>query len=456
MKALFRKHICDIILVCLAIFSPLWMTAAAQNESADAVNYACNGVVRILSITENGAMATGTGFGVRKAGEPTDIFVTNWHVVTHSGKSANPYGDAVYILLSTEAFSGQNVNWNYIVPCEVLYTTDGYPDIAILRAERLIDERIALPLLRSENVSRASTVYALGYPGSSDNVLNPGSGLIPSDIEDITVTVGTLSRFAVMETAGDSKIIQHDAHINNGNSGGPLITQEGAVIGINTYGFGDESSEWSASIYIDYAMDALDRLGIAYDVYNAPAPYGQTTDQTARLAAIVLVLAAAGGAFLYSRSKKPAVTSAGSGSGAQASQASVAAPSAVQGAQRGPVPPVKASFDSGLRLQGLSGVYQGRRFAIGEKVRIGRDPNRSDLVYPASSTGISGAHCELTFKTGQLYLRDLGSTNGTYLRRTQMNRLRPGEVVPVAEGDHIYLGSSQEEFVILRSSKVKS
>ncbi|MCE9567534.1 MAG: FHA domain-containing protein [Planctomycetes bacterium] len=51
---------------------------------------------------------------------------------------------------------------------------------------------------------------------------------------------------------------------------------------------------------------------------------------------------------------------------------------------------------------------------------------------------ISGTHCELAFKDGVWYLRDMGSTNGVKVNgdRTLKRPLRPGDEVSIA--DHRY------------------
>lgn len=74
-------------------------------------------------------------------------------------------------------------------------------------------------------------------PLGDSNALEPGQIAIAigSPLGDFrgTVTVGVVS--ALNRTVGDQAgLIQTDAAINNGNSGGPLINSMGQVIGINT------------------------------------------------------------------------------------------------------------------------------------------------------------------------------------------------------------------------------
>lgn len=106
----------------------------------------------------------------------------------------------------------------------------------------------------------------------------------------------------------------------------------------------------------------------------------------------------------------------------------------------------------GLRLQCLAGAFAGHRFALTERVRIGRDPSRNDLVFPAGTAGVSGAHCELLLQGGQLGIRDLGSSYGTYVNGS---RLSPNQVCQLRPGDHVYIGSKHQEFQItLKGGKV--
>lgn len=74
-------------------------------------------------------------------------------------------------------------------------------------------------------------------------------------------------------------------------------------------------------------------------------------------------------------------------------------------------------------------------------VKIGRDPKWSNLVLPATLTQVSGSHCVLMLRNGQLVLRDWGeggkgSKNGTVLNGRQ---LRPEEWAPLGNADHFRL-----------------
>ena len=56
-----------------------------------------------------------------------------------------------------------------------------------------------------------------------------------------------------------------------------------------------------------------------------------------------------------------------------------------------------------------------------ETVKLGRE--RGDILFPEDGY-VSGAHCEITAREGRVFLKDLGSSNGTFLR-VRENRLVP-------------------------------
>jgi len=139
--------------------------------------------------------ARGSGFIINANG----TIVTNNHVVK----------DAKSITVTLD--DGQTY------PAKVV-GTDPRTDIAVLK----IDVGHPLPFIQlgnSANVKPGQWVVAMGNPFGLGG----------------TVTAGIVS--AVSRDIGDGpydQFIQTDAPINEGNSGGPLFTQQGKVIGMNT------------------------------------------------------------------------------------------------------------------------------------------------------------------------------------------------------------------------------
>lgn len=77
----------------------------------------------------------------------------------------------------------------------------------------------------------------MGYPAVAtlSDALN-----VAQAIQEPTLTSGIIS--AKKEMAGGWSVIQTDAAIHGGNSGGPLFNEVGEVVGINTFGMIDQNS----------------------------------------------------------------------------------------------------------------------------------------------------------------------------------------------------------------------
>ena len=313
-------------------------------------------------------------------------------------------------------------------------------------------------------------VSALGYPGISDNATS--EGFLLATVEDVTLTDGTVSRFfdSVSVTAEEGllsgHLIQSTATINAGNSGGPLVNDQGVVVGINTNTISSTDTSVSSAYYalqIRYAREALDSLEIPYDTdaTQSQEPLASSLEETAasqpgdgsegdnnpnRVWIVFLILGAvvaAGGvaAVLVVAARR---------------SKSSPAPTQTKGMEKTPspgpapvpVPQPAAEGDSGFRIQGVSGALEGKRFLLpaGSPVTIGRDPKQCGVVFPPNTPGVSGKHCAVWVDQGRVYLKDLGSTHGTYL--SQGSKLAPGQAMALAPGESFCLGSPQESFVI--------
>lgn len=439
----------------LVLMLTLLCVPASATQAANIAAESRHGVVRVISITEVTATTIsygkGSGFAVGTAGDPVSIFVTNQHVVDG--------GIAHYILLDNEweksvpEFGGRPDNV-HAVKCEIVYVTRGEPDFAILKASREVTERTAMPLMKSHLAYPGDTVFVLGYPGVADNIEDK----LSADIDSVSITRGTISRFTNME-ATNSKAIQIDADINKGNSGGPLITENGAVIGINTWYWAEGDAKISLSLEIDYVIDKLESLvtdgtlrRFSFEVITElpdekpanptvpsskrdepdeeedededekPVPAAESNDTLIWVAIGMAGCALAAVLFIKVRpsgSKKPA---------AQPDSGSRGTPAPRQ-----------------YRLVGTEGHYAGKRIALDHELKLGRNPS-SDLDFPTDTPGISGSHCLLTPRTDCVLLTDLGSTYGTYLANG--TRLTPHQSVKLQSGDRFYLADTRQSFVI--------
>ena len=234
-----------LLILFLALLLVATLTAQASN---DAIVDARSGVVRLFNQTSSYNGNIGTAFVVSHIGDETILF-TNRHCV-----ESNP--DEVYIVTS-------NIHGT-LVKADVSYlSSDTKFDLAMLRTERL-DGYIELPLASSDKVVVSEDVYALGFPALVDGVVDKGEDL-PSTIDDMTITRGIISNARVV--VNSFNYYQTDATITGGNSGGPLLNKDGAVVGVNTLRTID-SEGYNYAIYIDYIIDHLEREGIPYTKYE--------------------------------------------------------------------------------------------------------------------------------------------------------------------------------------------
>ena len=463
------KRVLSLILALLLVTAlaaaPLEALAAGR-KPADSRN----GVARILSIYySEGAYATGSGLAVGEEGQPSNIFITNYHVVEDA--------DEVYILLdndwdlSVSAFGGTDDNV-HAVKCDVIST--GPQDFAILRAARVIDERVSLPLMLSHQANPGDQIYALGYPGVSDTVTHD----LTADIDSMTLTSGTISRFVNYETQ-NSRAIQIDADINHGNSGGPLITEEGFVIGLNSWGSGNEDGSVNLAIEIDYVVDRLDQLidngtlsGFEYTLLTErPDPETEEEEETNILLWVaigvgvvalisVFVLKASIDKIRRQRTMSRRVTPAPAPVPAPAPKTDPApapqdapAVTVIEPVNIKPnVPPAPVNIptpapaaSAAFAVVGVKGKFAGQRFPVGREMRVGRNPG-SDILYPGDVPGISGNHCTLAPRDNGVVLIDVGSTYGSYLPNG--TKLNPNQKYLFKAGDVFCLGTKDQMFRI--------
>ena len=175
---------------------------------ADAVEKVYDSVVVVENLKAGELQATGTGFIFKKSDNKYYV-MTNYHVI--NGASS------VKIQLTN----------NKELNVEVL-GGDSYSDIAILAFESKDDYSIA-EIGSSTDARVGDTTFAVGAPVDSTTYSwSVTRGIVSG--KDRMVKVTTSSQTSSSDYI--MKVLQTDAAINSGNSGGPLCNSNGQVIGI--------------------------------------------------------------------------------------------------------------------------------------------------------------------------------------------------------------------------------
>ncbi|MDD3921092.1 MAG: FHA domain-containing protein, partial [Eubacteriales bacterium] len=143
--------------------------------------------------------------------------------------------------------------------------------------------------------------------------------------------------------------------------------------------------------------------------------------------------------LLLIKKKKAASAAAAQAAMAEAAAPTTEAPGTVDpdvNAVTEPIPVRRAAVEVVLTRVGISETEQ-YTVPLEESLIIGRNPAQAQMPFP-QDTLLSGAHCRLNYQSGQLYVTDMGSTNGTYLNGVPITATKP-----LQQDDVILIGSMQ-------------
>lgn len=169
-----------------------------------------------MKVTAGNVAGTGSGFVIRS--EPEELLVaTNYHVI--QPRSANPLDGPPVVNVVFE--SGTPGEWQR--PGEVI-AVDSEIDLAIvrvrkpLRTPKPIDPRFAAKPVEL----LAIRIY--GFPFGATLAV---AGRNPN----ITINIGSLSGIS-LDAAGNPTELRVNGSLNPGNSGGPILDEQGRLVGI--------------------------------------------------------------------------------------------------------------------------------------------------------------------------------------------------------------------------------
>ncbi len=230
---------------------------AQKVQAADeAVLNARNGIVGIQSGFTDAKgkfckMRFGSGFLIRND-ENAVYIVTNNRIVSNSAGAMKKYCKKHSIKTENLQLSNQIrviVKGDVTVEASVLVSSEE-KDYCILTIENVVSEKNALKLDSSADISAEAAVYALGFPDKTDEI-----DFLQSDVE---VRLGTV----LEKEAGLSSgiYIQHSAPVTAGNTGGPLLDEDGYVIGLNC----QAQKDAYYALPVSEIMDVLNNFSIYY------------------------------------------------------------------------------------------------------------------------------------------------------------------------------------------------
>lgn len=181
------------------------------------VNKVYDSVVVVETFAKNKLYATGTGF-VFKTDDEFGYILTNHHVIENGTQLKVIFTDNKEV----EA---------------LLVGSDSYSDIAVLKVDKKYVTGIAITG-SSADLKVGDTTFAVGAPlDASTYSWSVTRGIISGKDRLVEASSSTSSTGYVMN------VLQTDAAINSGNSGGPLCNANGEVIGITNMKISSTSVE---------------------------------------------------------------------------------------------------------------------------------------------------------------------------------------------------------------------
>lgn len=433
-------------------------------------------VVRIVNLyvtpsgKEDGVL--GSGFFINREGN----IVTNLHVV-EVPKDCKPLA-----LVAMYKYDGKAV----LSRADII-RKDVDRDLAVLRIEKA---RGYEPLyLQQDKCIAGQTVYSLGFPADLDRIqdaramYNKWISLLTKqkrtvefnltdDIDQFirpSLYQGTIGRLVNKPWDNDVRkreleILEHNAVISAGHSGGPLVDGDGNVVGVNTAGkylkgkLIDKEGDIDISGSAQYQLASSVRELLIFlrnektDHLVAQGTMSASTRMYVYLGGGMILLAVLGTIAYFSLKNGRRNKAVPSGPSVGSRPAVSAVPAAGSSSWNAPAPPRAAakkpqspsvhgtgsSASAPVQLRGV--LEDGKEclltFTIAMveskgRLVIGRKSDQCDLVIPDIS--VSRVHAELVFRDGGLYLQDAGGSSQTTLNGVTLYKqkalLHSGDVV---------------------------
>lgn len=194
------------------------------DELAKAASEVIRRVERVLVVLQNGHHGVGAGIIWSRDPAGNALVLTNHHIL---GRSP---------VLQAGLQDGTSYT------AEVV-SKDRTIDLALLRMEH---QGLPTASIADSRLLRVGQlVFAVGHPWGQRNAVTTGM-------------ISSLARMRVQGSPGEIDVIRSDARLAPGNSGGPLVNANGAVIGINTMILGgDQGIALASHVASNFVREAV-------------------------------------------------------------------------------------------------------------------------------------------------------------------------------------------------------
>lgn len=232
------KRLCAIIALILIATLLFSCTYINENEAGEKIAAQVMPSVLELTCTFQASVSSATGFIVDERG----YVLTNAHVVT------NTVDRFVYEANDiTGSFNRSSEKYKLDI---VAYDIE--KDLAVLKFRRNDLTLKVVTIGNSQLLTYGTTIFTLGNAEGYGIAMTKGIISVP------------IRKFKDNETQIVSEVVQFDAAVNNGSSGGPLINLNGEVVGIISFKIKQTDTRVEgigfaipSSIFMDYFHNAV-------------------------------------------------------------------------------------------------------------------------------------------------------------------------------------------------------
>ena len=203
----------------------------------------------IVEVGSSGDKLSGWGSGfVYKTDSKYGYIFTNHHVVDGA--------KSIKIVLSNETeVTGELVG------------SDEYADVAVVKIPK--DKVIAVAEIgKSEDVLVGDTIFAIGTPVSLEYSFTVTRGILSGKNRMVEMSSSKKSYYGQSGDSWYMNLLQIDASINSGNSGGPLANSNGEVIGITNSKLSSSTLSGTSIENMGFAIPIEDALSVAEYLEN--------------------------------------------------------------------------------------------------------------------------------------------------------------------------------------------